>query len=319
MKRALYIFFFICVIAVYQCQTVGERMQVNAEMNKELLPVQQPIIINGGDLPPLNVFHNPVWMKSSKVEEESQNAAINKLAQMNAQLDAELQRYRRIVGNGGGNQVNQSFLGPKFTQINSETQINQQQVANKAESNSSDNSNEFQSNNQEKRLEQGQSMQKFNDYNRGMKAQYKEFPQIASIEEKFQSSKLEFINKESAAPLCIRREGLLKIRDADLKEKEVNVTYAVLTKERLSYFVNSKDESSIQGSIELDKIKESIKLINGFSSCFTVKTLEAVSDCSICAESEDSAREWINAITQNAVNCNTLSNISNLSKRGMLK
>lgn len=288
---------------------------MNAEMNKELLPVQQPIVINGGDLPPLNVFHNPVWMNSSKAEEQSQNAAISKLAQMNAQLDAELQKYRKMVGNGGGNE---SFLANKFKQSDSQSQIDQQ--VNKPVSSSLDKLNSYQNNQQLNQLirsdNQSQSIPKLNDYRNN---QYNDFPKISSIEEKFQNTKLDFINKESAAPLCIRREGLLKIRDADLREKEVNVTYAVLTKDRLSYFVNSKDESSIQGSIELDKIKESIKLINGFSSCFTVKTLEAVSDCSICAESEDSAREWINAITQNAVNCNTLNNINNLSRRGMLR
>lgn len=110
---------------------------------------------------------------------------------------------------------------------------------------------------------------------------------------------------------------MLKIRDADQKDKDVVVTFAVLTKDRLSYFVNSKDESSIQGSIDLGKIKESLKLINGFPTCFTIKTIDGVSDCSVCAESEDSAREWINAITQNSVNCNTMSNLNSLNKRGL--
>lgn len=45
-----------------------------------------------------------------------------------------------------------------------------------------------------------------------------------------------------------------------------------------------------------------------------MKTVDGVSDCSICAESEDSAREWINAITQNAVNCNSMSVLNNLNK-----
>ena len=112
---------------------------------------------------------------------------------------------------------------------------------------------------------------------------------------------------------------MLKIRDVDQKDKDVVVTYAVLTKDRLSYFVNAKDESSIQGSISLAKIKESLKLINGFSTCFTIKTVDGVSDCSICAESEDSSREWINAITQNAVNCNTMSALKNLNERGLMK
>jgi len=129
----------------------------------------------------------------------------------------------------------------------------------------------------------------------------------------------QIMNDKVNNPQCIRREGMLKIRDVDQKDKDVVVTYAVLTKERLSYFVNAKDESSIQGSIELAKIKESLKLINGFPTCFTIKTIDGVSDCSVCAESEDSAREWINAITQNAVNCNTMSALNNLNARGMLK
>ena len=116
---------------------------------------------------------------------------------------------------------------------------------------------------------------------------------------------------------------MLKIRDIDQKDIDVKITLAVLTKDRLSYFVNAvifllififskKDETSIQGSIELSKIKDSIKLINNFNSCFMIKTYDGVSDCSICAESDDSAKEWINAITQNSVNCNTLKNIKNI-------
>ena len=142
------------------------------------------------------------------------------------------------------------------------------------------------------------------------------FPRINGLEKEPRfTENLDFT--QQSTPTCIRREGMLKIRDVDQKDKDVVVTYAVLTKDRLSYFVNSKDESSIQGSIELAKIKESIKLINGFSTCFTVKTMDGVSDCSVCAESEDSAREWINAITQNMVNCNTVNSLNNMNKRGL--
>jgi hypothetical protein len=151
------------------------------------------------------------------------------------------------------------------------------------------------------------------------------FPRINGFNHKASESNLlsftnlDLMNSKVNNPQCIRREGMLKIRDVDQKDKDVVVTYAVLTKERLSYFVNAKDESSIQGSIELGKIKESLKLINGFPTCFTIKTVDGISDCSVCAESEDSAREWINAVTQNAVNCNTISALNNLNKRGLLK
>lgn len=145
-------------------------------------------------------------------------------------------------------------------------------------------------------------------------------PQISSIDNRFKENLPNFLNNsQQSSPLCVRREGMLKIRDIDQKDKDVAVTYAILSKDRMSYFVNAKDETSIQGSIELAKISESIKLINGFATCFTIKTIDSVSDCSVCAESEDSAREWINAITQNAVNCNTMSTLNNLNKRGLLR
>jgi len=38
---------------------------------------------------------------------------------------------------------------------------------------------------------------------------------------------------------------MLKIRDVDQKDRDVVVTYAVLTKERLSYFVNAVNKNLI--------------------------------------------------------------------------
>ena len=80
---------------------------------------------------------------------------------------------------------------------------------------------------------------------------------------KIKDPQLDFIGQSihQKAPICIRREGnlknyikifycesfqnkykiigMLKIRDVDQKDRDVVVTYAVLTKERLSYFVNA--------------------------------------------------------------------------------
>jgi len=354
-------------------------------IGSDVSPVQQPILINGGELPPVNVFHNPLWMNSNKPEEANQSKSIEKLNDLNAQLDAELSRYKSMYTSKGksssvseditigksdnirGSNKNSSFLKlnesninnsnsnnsyPKFTQLNSNSALSLTNNSNSnsnsntnsnnlnrnflggANSNTNVNTNFLSSQNQNSlnnnNLNISSSLSntntntnslRYNDYysNNQNNSQNINFPRIASLEPKFLETKVDFIDKESNTPLCIRREGMLKIRDADQKDKDVVVTYAVLTKDRLSYFVNAKDESSIQGSIELDKIKESLKLINGFPSCFTVKTLDNVSDCSICAESEDSAREWINAITQNAVNCNTLSALNNLNRRGLLK
>lgn len=135
---------------------------------------------------------------------------------------------------------------------------------------------------------------------------------LAEIKDKF----VKDFNENERDKNCVRKEGMLKIRENDVKDKEVSVTYSILTKDRLSYFVNPKDETSIQGSIELSQIIENIKLINGFPSCFTIKTLNEVSDCSVCAENDESARDWINSITQNTVNCNT---IYSLKTKGLLK
>lgn len=261
-------------------------------------------------------------------------------------MDAQLSKYKGIIENKNHieNDSTQSFLqlndaSTSFPSVNNQNQNNQSNL--KSESNNQN----FQFNNsrfaqmgnqaphndkkQDKPQEavfqqsflantQGQ-MQNFNQLQpQIMNHSQDNFPSISPFESKILNRKLDFTSSENS-PLCLRREGMLKIRDIDQKDKDVVVTFAVLTRDRLSYFVNAKDETSIQGSIELDKIKENLKLINGFPSCFTIKTLDSVSDCSVCAESEDSAREWINAITQNAVNCNTISALNNLNKRGLLK
>lgn len=295
------IFFLVISLVATEFPSIGTKV----------LPVQQPILINGGELAPVNVFHEPLWMSSSKSEDSNVNTqSVMKLSELNAQLDMELEKFKRGLVQGN-NQVNQNSNNvqnnrtgfPSFIQTKSESNI-QNNILDNQLNNQSINQPVMQQN-----QISGNSNFKENNNLRGS-----DFPKIASLNKE---SNFNFISNKNS-PLCIRREGMLKIRDADQKDKDVVVTYAVLTKDRLSYFVNAKDESSIQGSIELDKIKESLKLINGFNSCFTIKTLDGISDCSVCAESEDSAREWINAITQNTVNCNTLSALNNLSKRGLL-
>ena len=279
---------------------------IHTTIMKQNVPAQ-PIVANGVELPPVNVFHNPIWLNSNKSEDSNEEVNIQKLNEMNAKLDFELNKFKSFIlesqmkgsnlnrnnfnndSNSNNNNQNQNYNQeninsfPKFSQIRSESKLN------------SENHNN---------LGLGYN---FNDNN--------DFPKISSLEKKFLNSDLNFTSEKESTPICIRREGMLKIRDSDQKEKDVVVTYAILTKDRLSYFVNSKDESSIQGSIELFRIKESLKLINGFPSCFTIKTIDGISDCSICAESEDSAREWINSITQNAVNCNTMSALNSLQKK----
>jgi hypothetical protein len=64
-------------------------------------------------------------------------------------------------------------------------------------------------------------------------------PKVAGFDSYLKQQSLDFTGQNQNNPLCIRREGMLKIRDVDQKDKDVVVTYAVLTKDRLSYFVNA--------------------------------------------------------------------------------
>lgn len=66
-----------------------------------------------------------------------------------------------------------------------------------------------------------------------------QMPKISNLAN-FKEEKLDFVGLQdnSNSPACIRREGMLKIRDIDQKDKDVALTYAILTKDRLSYFVN---------------------------------------------------------------------------------
>ena len=50
---------------------------------------QNPILLSGGDLPPLNVFHNPIWVQQPQNESLSK---LQKLDYLNKQLDDELKK-----------------------------------------------------------------------------------------------------------------------------------------------------------------------------------------------------------------------------------
>jgi hypothetical protein len=61
----------------------------------EVLPVQQPLLLSGGTVPPLNVFHNPIWMNQNKPEEQQIN--LEQLSQLNKQLDAQLYKLNPMM------------------------------------------------------------------------------------------------------------------------------------------------------------------------------------------------------------------------------
>mmetsp|Transcript_27282 Transcript_27282/g.31481 ORF Transcript_27282/g.31481 Transcript_27282/m.31481 type:complete len:102 (+) Transcript_27282:314-619(+) len=97
---------------------------------------------------------------------------------------------------------------------------------------------------------------------------------------------------------------MLKVRTNDTKDADIPATFAVLTKDRLSYFLDPKDETSVEGSFILAEVITPITLIDKFPSCFSIKTKTGEADGSLCTESKESAKEWINSISQNIVNCN---------------
>lgn len=85
-----------------------------------MMPLQQPILLAGGSLPALNVFHNPVWM-SGKPEEVQGNQIQNlqRLNILNKQLDEELNKYKPLLNNQRFNANNSpSFLGKIYILLN---------------------------------------------------------------------------------------------------------------------------------------------------------------------------------------------------------
>ena len=74
----------------------------------EMLPLQQPILLAGGSLPALNVFHNPVWMSGKPEETQANQMNIERLSMLNRQLDEELNKFKPML-NGQGQGFNPNY------------------------------------------------------------------------------------------------------------------------------------------------------------------------------------------------------------------
>ena len=78
-------------------------------------PLQQPIMLSGGNLPPLNVFHNPVWM-NGKSENNQQQQNPNQMQNyerlnfLNSQLDEELKKYNSMMNSKEAENPQQEFM-----------------------------------------------------------------------------------------------------------------------------------------------------------------------------------------------------------------
>ncbi len=298
------------------CQRIPRNM---FQLNNPIDGNPNQILLNGNQLSPIDVYHQPVYLSNKNIEETSsmsQEMTIKNLIELNKKLDSQLKQIKldQQMNNSDDMQPPIEY-NPNINQ-NISSNINQSKSFLRRGSSTSNSP----SDNDVSFLEKNSKSVSSNGSNDIMQRQHILSNSNQSKNVNLQKAKLSGIEtslentdftKKIENTACVKKEGLLKVRDYDVKDKDVAVTYAYLNKERLSYFINPKDETSIQGSIELNKITESLKLINGFNSCFTIKTKDGVSDCSICAENEDSAREWINSITQNSVNCNSQLKINN--------
>lgn len=74
----------------------------------EMLPLQQPVLLAGGSLPALNVFHNPVWMTGKPEEAKTNQMNLERLSMLNKQLDEELSKYKPLL-NGQGQGFNPNY------------------------------------------------------------------------------------------------------------------------------------------------------------------------------------------------------------------
>ena len=111
---------------------------------------------------------------------------------------------------------------------------------------------------------------------------------------------------------CAKKNGFLKVREADENAKEVPLSFAQLNSDRFTYYLDpvesislkQNDQTSILGSIQLKDIRTPIQKIDKFPSCFEMKTLTGDQNSAICTENEKTANEWISLLTQNVINCN---------------
>jgi len=164
---------------------------IGSKLNSDIMPVQQPILLQGGALPPLNVFHNPVWMSSSKSEDSfnqndpAQMQSLQRLNELNKELDEELHKL-------------------KPNMMNNINRTNNYNNNNNQNSNSNGEYPKF--------------MQMDNAYAERQPQNMNELTRINGFNSYSRREGLDFTNPTASSPLCIRREGMLKIRDMDQKD-----------------------------------------------------------------------------------------------------
>jgi hypothetical protein len=74
-------------------------MQSGINQN-EMLPIEQPILLNGGSLAPVNVFHNPVWIPGKPEDAQANHIQnLERLSLLNKQLDEELNKFKPMMNN----------------------------------------------------------------------------------------------------------------------------------------------------------------------------------------------------------------------------
>ena len=74
--------------------------------------MQQPVLLDGGSLSPMNAFYNPVWMNSPKGEDgfnpndPAQLQTLQRLSELNRELDEQLVKIKPNLNSSFSNQFN---------------------------------------------------------------------------------------------------------------------------------------------------------------------------------------------------------------------
>jgi len=193
---------------------------------------QQPILLNGGTLSPLNVYHNPIWINSQDEVQAPQQPVPQpemtklKVNNINRQYTEEkvqvsplvrqrvrvggnpnqpyntngkvVQRFQKKLTNLNGNNTPKFMsVGDKIEYQEQNQYTNQDQYQNQYQNqNTNQYTNQYQNSNPEGMVN---NIEEYIQNNNGMK--------ISGITNHFLKHELDFVGDHQTPPMCVRREG----------------------------------------------------------------------------------------------------------------
>ena len=209
--KIIYFCFFLFTLSVkqdYAQYPVSQQI-----IGRDSLPLQQPIVMNGGSFPPLNVMHKPVFMFENNQMSQEEALKLGTLQKLDSDLSSLISGQQAAYPQLNFQQSSyaQNYQQPNYPTIEQQPRF----LQNKPEIN--------------KLSEPSQNKQEFSK-------QADNFVRTMPVGPVLREEPLNFHSAENVE--CQKKEGMLKIRDADQKNKEVQVTYTILTSDRLTYFIN---------------------------------------------------------------------------------